>query len=260
MRTPGHAYSCATILQPLKPCVSILSTQPHLGLIAAGIGPGDEVITTPMTFAASVNVILHSGATPVFVDASVPDMTMDVNQIEDKITPRTRAIMPIHFAGRPCNMDAIMDIAHRHDLLVMEDAAHAVEAMYHGRKIGNIGHLTCFSFYVTKNIVTGEGGMITSNNDEWAEKIQVYGLHGMSKGAWQRYSDDGYKHYAVVYPGYKYNMMDIQAAIGIHQLERIEIVAYQSNWGSYVNVVGKESEFETTSTKAVNLLCNLTSK
>ena len=193
----------------------------HLGLIAAGIGPGDEVITTPMTFAASVNVILHSGATPVFVDASVPDMTMDVNQIEDKITPRTRAIMHIHFAGRPCNMDAIMDIAQRHDLLVMEDAAHAVEAMYHGRKIGNIGHLTGFSFYVTKNIVTGEGGMITTNNDEWAEKIQVYGLHGMSKGAWQRYSDDGYKHYAVVYPGYKYNMMDIQAAIGYHQLQRI---------------------------------------
>ena len=187
----------------------------HLGLIAAGIGPGDEVITTPMTFAASVNVILHSGATPVFVDASLPDMTIDVNQIEDKITPRTRAILPIHFAGRPCNMDAIMDIAHRHDLLVMEDAAHAIEGMYHGQKIGNIGHLTGFSFYVTKNIVTGEGGMITTNNDEWAEKIQVYGLHGMSKGAWQRYSDDGYKHYAVVYPGYKYNMMDIQAAIDL---------------------------------------------
>ena len=193
----------------------------HLGLIAAGIGPGDEVITTPMTFAASVNVILHSGATPVFVDASLPDMTIDVNQIEDKITPRTRAILPIHFAGRPCNMDAIMDIAHRHDLLVMEDAAHAIEGMYHGQKIGNIGHLTGFSFYVTKNIVTGEGGMITTNNDEWAEKIQAYGLHGMSKGAWQRYSDDGYKHYAVVYPGYKYNMMDIQAAIGYHQLQRI---------------------------------------
>ena len=193
----------------------------HLGLIAAGIGPGDEVITTPMTFAASVNVILHSGATPVFVDVSLPDMTIDINQIEDKITPRTRAIMPIHFAGRPCNMDAIMDIAHRHNLLVMEDAAHAIEAMYHGQKIGNIGHLTGFSFYVTKNIVTGEGGMVTTNDDEWAEKIQVYGLHGMSKGAWQRYSDDGYKHYAVVYPGYKYNMMDIQAAIGYHQLQRI---------------------------------------
>ncbi|HIG47140.1 MAG TPA: DegT/DnrJ/EryC1/StrS family aminotransferase [candidate division Zixibacteria bacterium] len=193
----------------------------HLGLIVAGIGPGDEVITTPMTFAASVNVILHSGATPVFVDVSLPDMTIDVNQIEEKITPRTRAILPIHFAGRPCNMDAIMDIAHRHDLLVIEDAAHAIEGMYHGQKIGNIGHLTGFSFYVTKNIVTGEGGMITTNNDEWAEKIQVYGLHGMSKGAWQRYSDDGYKHYAVVYPGYKYNMMDIQAAIGYHQLQRI---------------------------------------
>ncbi len=193
----------------------------HLGLIAAGIGPGDEVITTPMTFAASVNVILHSGATPVFVDVSLPDMTIDVNQIEDKITPRTRAILPIHFAGRPCNMDAIMDIAHRHDLLVIEDAAHAIEGVYHGQKIGNIGHLTGFSFYVTKNIVTGEGGMITTNNDEWAEKIQIYGLHGMSKGAWQRYSDDGYKYYAVVYPGYKYNMMDIQAAIGYHQLQRI---------------------------------------
>lgn len=194
----------------------------HLALIVTGIGPGDEVITTPMTFAATANVILHVGARPVFVDVRMPSMTIDVDQIEARITPRTKAILPVHFAGRPCEMEAILDIARRHHLLVIEDAAHAIEAVYHGRKIGNIGDLTAFSFYVTKNIVTGEGGMVTTNNDEWAEKIQIYGLHGMSKGAWRRFSDEGYKHYAVLYPGYKYNMMDLQAAIGLHQLPRVE--------------------------------------
>jgi dTDP-4-amino-4,6-dideoxygalactose transaminase len=194
----------------------------HLALIAAGIGPGDEVITTPMTFAATAAVILHAGAKPVFVDVTLPEMTIDVGQIEARITPATRAIMPVHFAGRPCDMDAILDIARRHNLLVLEDAAHAIEAVYHGRKIGHIGDMTGFSFYVTKNIVTGEGGMITTDNAQWADKIQIYGLHGMSKGAWRRYSDAGYKHYAIVYPGYKYNMMDLQAAIGYHQLKRID--------------------------------------
>ena len=194
----------------------------HLALIAAGIGPGDEVITTPMTFAATANVILHAGAQPVFVDVRMPSMTIDVDQIEEKITPKTRAILPVHFAGRPCDMDAILDIARRHHLLVLEDAAHAVESVYHGKKIGNIGDATGFSFYVTKNIVTGEGGMVTTNNDEWADKIQTYGLHGMSKGAWRRFSDEGYKHYAVIYPGYKYNMMDLQVAIGMHQIKRVD--------------------------------------
>jgi len=194
----------------------------HLAMIASGIKPGAEVITTPMTFAATANVITHVGATPVFVDVNKKTMNIDPNLIESKITKKTRAIMPVHFAGRPCDMNAILEIARKHELLVIEDAAHAIEAVYKGRKIGALGDLTAFSFYVTKNVVTGEGGMVTTNNPEWAEKIEKYALHGLSKGAWRRYSDEGFKHYQVIYPGYKYNMMDLQAALGIHQLSRAE--------------------------------------
>ena len=194
----------------------------HLSLIVAGIGHGDEVITTPLTFAATANTILHVGAKPIFADISLPSMNIDPEKIEKKVTSRTKAVVPVHLAGRPCQMDAIMDIARRYNLTVIEDAAHAVEAVYRGRKVGSIADLTVFSFYVTKNIITGEGGMVTTNNDEYAEAIQIYALHGMSKGAWKRYSDEGFKHYQVLLPGYKYNMMDMQAAIGIHQLKRID--------------------------------------
>jgi len=189
---------------------------------AAGLGQGDEVITTAMTFAATANTIIHSGATPVLVDCDRATGLIDPQRIEEAVTERTRAIVPVHLYGRPCDMDAIMDIAKRHNLVVIEDAAHAIEAKYKGRKIGSIGHLGNFSFYVTKNMVTGEGGMVTTNNAEYAGKIKVYGLHGMSKDAWKRFSDDGYKHYQVVYPGFKYNMMDLQAAIGIHQLGKVD--------------------------------------
>lgn len=194
----------------------------HLSLVAAGIGLGDEVITTPMTFVSTVNCILHSGATPVLVDCDRQTGLIDPQRIEDAVNPRTRAILPVHLHGRPCDMDAIMDIARRHGLIVIEDAAHAIEARYKGQKVGNIGHLTCFSFYVTKNIVTGEGGMVTTNTPGFAERIKVYALHGMTKDAWRRYSDEGYKHYQVVFPGFKYNMMDLQAAIGLHQLPRVQ--------------------------------------
>ena len=194
----------------------------HLSLLVSGVGLGDEVITTPLTFAASANAIIHTGAKPVFVDIELPSMNMNPDLIEDKITEKTKAIIPVHFAGRPCNMDKIMEIAKKYNLTVIEDASHAIEARYHGMKIGAIGDLTCFSFYVTKNIVTGEGGMVTTDNDKFAEKIQIYSLHGMNKGAWKRYSDEGFKHYEIIFPGYKYNMMDIQAAIGLHQLPRIE--------------------------------------
>lgn len=194
----------------------------HLSMIAADLQPGDEVITTPMTFAATANAIIHTGAKPVFVDIEMPAMTIDPEKIEAKITEKTRAIIPVHLYGRPCNMDAITAIADKHNLLVIEDAAHAIEAEYKGRKIGTIGDITVFSFYVTKNLVTGEGGMITTNNEEYAAKVETYGLHGMSRGAWKRYSDDGFKHYQVVFPGFKYNMMDMQAALGIHQLKRID--------------------------------------
>jgi len=194
----------------------------HLAMLAAGLRPGDEVITSPMTFAATANAVIHAGARPVFVDIELPSMNIDPERIEAAITPKTRAIIPVHFAGRPCRMDAIMRIAREHGLIVIEDAAHATEAAYHGRKIGTIGDMTVFSFYVTKNLVTGEGGMITTDNDAFVEKIETYGLHGMSRGAWKRYSDEGFKHYQVVFPGFKYNMMDIQAAMGMHQLGRLE--------------------------------------
>ncbi|MGI0027450.1 MAG: DegT/DnrJ/EryC1/StrS family aminotransferase, partial [Nitrosopumilaceae archaeon] len=180
------------------------------------------VITTPMTFAATSNVILHVGAKPVFVDVEKDTMNINPHLIEKAITSKTKAILPVHFAGRPCKMDHIMEIAQKNNLLVIEDAAHAIEAKYKGKKIGNIGDMTCFSFYVTKNLVTGEGGMLTTNNEEWANKVKMYGLHGLSRDAWKRYSDQGFKHYQVIFPGFKYNMMDIQASLGIRQLERLE--------------------------------------
>ena len=194
----------------------------HLSLIAAGIGAGDEVITTPLTFSATANAIIHAGATQVFVDVNLKTMNIDEKNIEKAITEKTKAIMPVHLAGRPAEMDAIMKIAKKHNLLVIEDAAHAIGAEYKGKKIGSIGDLTCFSFYVTKNITTGEGGMVLTNNKVFADKIKILALHGMSKDAWKRFSDEGYKHYQVIFPGFKYNMMDIQASLGIHQLKRID--------------------------------------
>lgn len=193
----------------------------HLSMLVAGLGPGDEVITTSMTFCATVNCIIHTGAKPVLIDCDRQTMLIDPQRIEEAITPRTKAIVPVHLCGRTCDMDVIMKIASRHHLLVIEDAAHAIEAVYKGKKIGNIGDLTSFSFYVTKNLVTGEGGMVTTNNSDFADKIKIYALHGMSKDAWKRFSDEGYRHYQVVYPGFKYNMMDLQAAIGLHQITRM---------------------------------------
>jgi len=199
-------------------CTSAL----HLALVAAGVSEGDEVITTPITFASTANVIVHQRATPVFVDVESDTLNIDPNQIEDKITSRTKAIMPVHFAGQPCEMDTIMDIARRHKLIVIEDAAHAIEAEYQGRKIGSIGGMTAFSFYPTKNMTTGEGGMLTTDNSEWADKIRILSLHGMSKDAWKRYAEKGYQHWDILSPGYKYNMSDIQAALGLHQLQKVE--------------------------------------
>jgi dTDP-4-amino-4,6-dideoxygalactose transaminase len=202
----------------LNSCTSAL----HLSILAAGIGQDDEVITTPMTFCATANAIIHAGATPVLADVDPSTMNIDPEEVERKITPRTRAILPVHFAGRPCDMDAILDIAQRNNLAVIEDCAHAIETEYRGRKSGTFGDFGCFSFYVTKNIVTGEGGMVLAKKEEDIARIKVLGLHGMSKDAWKRFSDEGYKHYQVVELGFKYNMMDLQAAIGIHQLERID--------------------------------------
>uniref|UniRef100_A0A7C3VHG8 DegT/DnrJ/EryC1/StrS family aminotransferase n=1 Tax=Planktothricoides sp. SpSt-374 TaxID=2282167 RepID=A0A7C3VHG8_9CYAN len=194
----------------------------HLSILAAGIKPGDEVITTPMTFCATVNAIIHAGATPVLADVNPATMNIDPDQVESKITSKTRAIVPVHFAGRPCDMDALCDIAQRHNLKLIEDCAHAIETEYKGRKAGTFGDFGCFSFYVTKNIITGEGGMVLTSLEEDAARLKMLALHGMSKDAWKRFGDEGYKHYYVVECGFKYNMMDLQGAIGIHQLQRVE--------------------------------------
>jgi len=194
----------------------------HLGLKVAGIGPGDEVITSPLTFPATANVIIHLGATPVFVDVEAETMNIDAGKIEERITKKTKALMPVHLAGRPAEMETITDIAKRHNLIVIEDAAHALEARYHGKKIGAISDITAFSFYVTKNLCTGEGGMITTGRDDWAKRIKILSLHGLDKGAWDRYSKFSSAHYRVVEAGYKCNMMDLQAALGIHQLKKVD--------------------------------------
>ena len=207
----------------------------HLALLAVEIQPDDEVITPVMTFTASAAAIIHAAGKPVFVDIDPETMNIDTQQIEPALTENTRAILPVHFAGRPCRMDNIVALAREYDLKIIEDAAHAIETTAQGKKVGSIGDLTCFSFYVTKNMVTGEGGMVTTNDEKCADRIKILALHGMTKDAWHRFSDDGYKHYDVVYPGFKYNMMDIQAAIGFHQLQRIEQYAIRRKtiWDMY---------------------------
>jgi dTDP-4-amino-4,6-dideoxygalactose transaminase len=202
--------------------VSSCTAALHLSMLAAGLKPGDEVITTSLTFCSTINAIIHSGAVPVLVDVDPLTMNIDPNEVEARINEKTRAIIPVHFAGRPCDMDALCGIAKHHHLKLIEDCAHAIETEYKKVKAGNFGDFGCFSFYVTKNIVTGEGGMVITHSEEDAARIKILALHGMSKDAWKRFSDEGYKHYYVVECGFKYNMMDLQAAIGIHQLQRVE--------------------------------------
>lgn len=194
----------------------------HVSMVAAGFKPGDEVITSALTFCATVNSIIHAGLTPVLADVDPITMNIDPDDVAARVTSRTRAIIPVHFAGRACDLDRLSLLASEKNLKIIEDCAHAVETTYHGRPAGTFGDFGCFSFYVTKNVVTGEGGMILARRREDADRCKVISLHGMSKDAWTRFSDEGYKHYQVVECGFKYNMMDLQAAIGIHQLERVD--------------------------------------
>jgi dTDP-4-amino-4,6-dideoxygalactose transaminase len=194
----------------------------HLACVVLGLQPGDEVITTPLTFCATVNAIVHAGAVPVLADVDPVTMNLDPAQVRRRLTPRTRALLPVHFAGRACDMDGLMAIAREHRLKVIEDCAHAIETEYRGKKAGTIGDLGVLSFYSTKNIVTGEGGMVLTHDEKLAQRVKRMGLHGMSADAWKRFTDDGYRHYDVEEIGFKYNMMDLQAAIGLHQITRIE--------------------------------------
>lgn len=201
--------------------VSSCTAALHLSLAATGVNSGDEVITTPFTFAATGNVIVHQKAKPVFVDINKQTLNIDPEEIRRKITAKTKAIIPVHFGGQPCDMDEILKIARRRRVLVIEDAAHAVGAEYKGEKIGTIGDITTFSFYPIKNITTGEGGMVTTNSKKWADKIRILSLHGITSNAWKRYSSRGSWYYEIMFPGYKYNMTDMQASLGIHQLKKL---------------------------------------
>jgi perosamine synthetase len=194
----------------------------HLALDAVGVKEGDEVIVPTMTFTASAEVALYLKARPVLVDCEPDTLNIDAAGIEAKINSRTKAIMPVHMAGQPCEMAKILEIAHRYNLRVVEDAAHALPAKYQEKMIGTIGDITCFSFYATKTMTTGEGGMATTSNPEWADRMRVMSLHGISKDAWNRYTSEGSWYYEVHAPGYKYNLTDIAAAIGIEQLKKCE--------------------------------------
>lgn len=214
----------------INSCTSAL----FLSLFVLGIKKGDEVITTPFTFGSTASTIIHNGAKPVFCDIEKETYNMDVSQIEKKITEKTKAIIPVHYAGHPVDMDAVMEIAEKHGLKVIEDAAHAIGSEYKKRKIGSIGNTTCFSFYATKNMTTGEGGMITTDDDELAERMRSLRLHGITKDAWKRYSDKGSWYYEISYPGYKLNMTDVQAALGLHQLRKLDrFIGIRSELANY---------------------------
>ena len=193
----------------------------HVALKVLNIGPGDEVITTPMTFAASVNVIEHVGATPILVDVEPDTLNLQPDAVERAITPQTKAIIAVHYAGHPAELHALRAIAEQYHLHLIEDAAHAVGASFDGQPIGSGSNLTAFSFYATKNLTTGEGGMLTGST-ELLDRARIFSLHGMNREAWSRYSAGGKWAYDIVEPGFKYNMTDIQAALGLQQLRRFD--------------------------------------
>jgi dTDP-4-amino-4,6-dideoxygalactose transaminase len=194
----------------------------HLSLLAAGIGAGDEVVTSSFTWPATVNAVLHTGAAPVFADVDAATLDVDPEMVARAVTPRTKALLPVHFAGGPCDMDALGAIASEHDLRIVEDAAHAVEADVRGRRIGAIGDFTCFSLYATKSLAGGEGGIITTASDEAAERLRLLRAHGITRDPWKRASTHMLGHYDVVEPGYKANLADLQAAAALPKLDRLE--------------------------------------
>ena len=224
-------YADARCAVALNSCTAAL----HLSLLAAGVSTGDEVVTSPLTFCATANTIIHAGGTPVFADIDPDTLNLDPGSAASAITPDTRVLLPVHFGGRPADMVALGAIARHNGLVLIEDAAHCVEGIADGRKIGSIGDFTCFSFYATKNLTTGEGGMVTTSDERAAAFMRTASLHGMSRDAWMRYAPGGTTGYDVVMAGYKYNMMDLQAAIGLHQLAHLEerLARREAIWEAY---------------------------
>lgn len=243
-------YSQAKYAVALNSCTAGL----HLALDVLGISDGDEVITTPLTFASTANVIVHHKAIPIFADVDRKTWNIDPQEIEKKISKKTKAIIAVDLHGRPCNYKKILSIAKKNKLYVIEDAAHAAEAYYGNKKIGSFADFTAFSFYVTKNIMTGEGGMLTTQNETWADEARIRSLHGISKDAWKRYSAEGFKPYETIYPGYKYNMMDLVASFGIHQLKDVErnFKIRQKYWQMYNETFKKISTVITPAPEEKN--------
>lgn len=218
-------FECALKEYLNAPHVSTLNSATgglHVALLGLNLQPGDEVITTPLTFIATLNTIVQAGATPVLVDIDPHTYNLDTNQVATAITARTRAIVPVHYAGLPVDLDALYTLAKRHDLRIIEDAAHAIGAEYKGKKIGSFGDTQVFSFHPNKNMTTGEGGCVATRDADLLKTINVLKFHGIDRDAWARFGKKGSQHYQVIAPGFKYNMMDLQAAIGLHQLPRLD--------------------------------------
>lgn len=217
--------------------VSSWTAAGHLTLEAFGIERGDEVIVPTMTFPATAEIVCYFGAKPVIIDVEEDTLNISLTEIEKAITSKTKAIIPVHYGGQPCDMDEIQELANKYNLRVLEDAAHSLPAYYKGKKIGSISEVTCFSFYATKTLSTGEGGMICTNNPEIAERTAIMRLHGINRDAWKRYSESGSWYYEVVAPGYKYNFTDLQASLGLPQLKKVDLM-----WESRKSIARRYTE------------------
>jgi len=217
--------------------VSSWTAAGHLSLEAFGINEGDEVIVPTMTFPATAEIVCYFKAKPVIVDVDEDTLNISLDAIEKAITPKTKAIIPVHYGGQPCDLDEIHAIAKKHNLKVLEDAAHSLPAKYKGKTIGTISDVTCFSFYATKTLSTGEGGMICTNDEEIAERVKIMRLHGINRDAWKRYTESGSWYYEVVAPGYKYNFTDLQASLGLPQLKKVNAM-----WNSRIRIAAKYTE------------------
>lgn len=225
------SYTGADFAVAVNSCTA--ATYLSLGLL--DLQPADEVITTPLTYPSTANVILHHGARVVFADVDEGSNNISPVEIEKKVTSRTRAVIPVHLHGYPAEMQPILDLAHVKGLSVIGDAAHAIETIYNDRHVGILGDAACFSFYATKNVTTADGGMITTNRADWAERIKLLRMHGVTRNAWNRFREEGFKFYDTVAPGYKLNLTDLQSALGLHQMQRIE-QSYQRRteiWNAY---------------------------
>jgi len=217
--------------------VSSWTAAGHLTLEAFGLKAGDEVIVPTMTFPATAEIVCYFSAKPVFVDVEENTLNISLEALEKAITPKTKVVIPVHYAGQPCDLDEVHEIAQKYKLKVFEDAAHALPALYKGKKIGTISEVTCFSFYATKTLSTGEGGMICTNDEEIAERCTIMRLHGINRDAWKRYTESGSWYYEVVAPGYKYNFTDLQASLGLPQLKKIDAM-----WESRKRIASKYTE------------------